>query len=171
LAVTATLLFLGIPSARHLINSSERHTKINDIVTALHLARSESMKRGMGVSLCRRASGSTTDCASVDCDSSSHANCWESGWIIFVDKDNIGTREDSEEIIRVFTYDSMLHRLTVTGFTNYISYAPDGTVNTAGSFIYCGDWNGDGDYDDAVDIKNRRSVFINITGRPRLSSS
>jgi Tfp pilus assembly protein FimT len=99
-------------------------------------------------------------------------NCWESGWLLFVDDNSsgtIGVRDSNEEIIRVSSFDRPQHLWKATQYSNAITYLPTGAVTQAGMFTYCIDWNGDGDYTDQVDARNWRAVIINLAGRPRLA--
>jgi type IV fimbrial biogenesis protein FimT len=175
LAVTAILLTVGIPSIRTMMNSSERATKINDLVGALNLARSESVKRGADITICRRASGDTSNvCASGDganCDASTHENCWEGGWIVFADNDADGIRDDGEELVRVYEYHSIRHILSPdTNYQNFVRFGSNGAPNSIGAFTYCVDLDADGHYEsDEADYW--RAVSVNKTGRSNVSST
>jgi type IV fimbrial biogenesis protein FimT len=74
-AVAAIVLTLGVPSFFTLIQNNRAATQVNELVTALCLARSEAVKRGDPVAICP---------------SQDHSNCtgetdWRVGWIVFVD--------------------------------------------------------------------------------------
>lgn len=53
IAILAILLGLAAPSFRDLIENNRTATRTNDLVAALNFARSEAIKRGVDVSLCR----------------------------------------------------------------------------------------------------------------------
>jgi type IV fimbrial biogenesis protein FimT len=75
LAIAAILLTTAIPSFREIIRNNQLTTQANNLVTALHLARSEAVKRRTRVAVC---AGTTA------------AGCtggWNDGWIVFVDAD------------------------------------------------------------------------------------
>ena len=52
IAVFAVLVGLGVPSFFEIINNNRTTTQANELVAALNLARSESVKRGNPVSVC-----------------------------------------------------------------------------------------------------------------------
>ena len=53
LAVGSILLAIAIPGYAFLVNASRLATVTNDLVTVLHLARSEAIKRGVRVTVCK----------------------------------------------------------------------------------------------------------------------
>jgi type IV fimbrial biogenesis protein FimT len=73
LTVAAILFGIGVPSFVQLVRNSRATTGINDLSTAFAIARSEAVRRGTNVTVCRSSDGATCG-----------AN-WADGWIAFVD--------------------------------------------------------------------------------------
>ncbi len=70
LAVFAILLGFGVPSFRATIETNRIATVSNDLVAALHFARSEAVRRGEDVTLCSSN------------DQSSCSGAWVDGWVV-----------------------------------------------------------------------------------------
>lgn len=153
-AIAAILLTVGVPSFRDLILNNRIVTQTNDLLGALSLARSEAIKRGVRVVMCR-STGS--DCAT---DSTS---VWEAEWIIFPDPNGSGVRDVDEPIIRVRESVGGVMTIRTGGtFTRWIAYQPSGVSigNTGlgtGTFRIC----------DSRGLDHARFVVINSTGRAR----
>jgi len=92
IVVVAILLAVGIPSFRSTMQNNRMASQANELLTALTLARSESVKRGTSITLC--SSANQTSCAG--------SNNWATGWIVFVDADSNGTWDAGEEILRTW---------------------------------------------------------------------
>lgn len=149
LAVAAILLSIAVPSFRTTIQNNRLITEANDFVTALHLARSEAIKRRARVTLCKSANGAA--CTAT--------GGWEQGWIAFVDSNNNNSRDVAEELLRVHgaSNDSITFRGSV-GVVNFISYLASGLTPLAQPeiLVLC-DNRGYGDF--------ARSVQIAVAGR------
>src|SRR5690349_7593490 len=89
-SLVAILGALAAPSFHNLALNSERTTTVNTLFHALFFARSEAIKRGEVVTVCKSTDGST-------CSSS---GTWASGWIVFVNKDHadVDVRDEGEPI-------------------------------------------------------------------------
>lgn len=154
LVILGILTAMGVPAYTQFVRDSRRAGVLNEFSAALNLARSEAVKRGVPVAVCRTADG---------------ANCggnWSGGWLVFVnlDGDSPAVVDVGETVLRSYLVaDPANPGYTLTPnnpFTNFVAYQPNGgTNNTAGRFTYC----------DARDVRSARAVIINITGRPRLS--
>ncbi|MEE9397867.1 MAG: GspH/FimT family pseudopilin [Methylococcales bacterium] len=147
LSVSAILLTVGIPSFRSMTLNNKRNTEINKLVTDLAVARSESIKRGFNVSVCKSNDNATC------------SGTWADGWIVFVNTDNdIPAVVDAGElIIRV----SQGSNWVPSGeYSTHITYSPTGFVNSGGHLKYCDDRG----------AKFARAVILEISGRTTLST-
>jgi type IV fimbrial biogenesis protein FimT len=161
LAIIAIIATLSGPSFSDMIKNNRLTTQANEFITDLNVTRSEAVKRGTPVIMCR--SINTTTC---DTDGS-RAKQWESGWLVFVDI-NGDTNVDANEILRVHNKLSGNNSLrSNTLIQHEITYQPTGRVAQAGSLALCDDRNGDGDKLDAEDFNAGRGVVIATTGRAR----
>lgn len=150
LVLAAMVLSIGIPSFRQTIEQNQLTSQINSFTTALHLARSESVKRGRRVSVCASSDGS--NCNGIG---------YEQGWIVFAEESSFGTREAAEELINVV--DALATGLTLRGSANLgaaITYTPDGQSSAAGQFALCKN----------NDVNKSRRINILITGRVRIDT-
>ena len=153
LVVAAIGLSLAIPSFRTLVQGNRAATAVNTFITALMSARSEAIKRGRRVTVCKSADGAT--CAA--------SGGYEQGFIVFVDVNDDATVSDTSLVLRVF---DALPNLTARGnyhIVDYVSYLPSGlNAKTSGAMqpgtvkICAGD---------VV-----RHVAISNTGRPRVEA-
>jgi type IV fimbrial biogenesis protein FimT len=76
IAVLAVIVAIGVPNFRDFVRNSRMTAAANDIVTDFNLARSEAIKRGVPVTLCKSQDGATCDADAAD----PFVN-----WIVFVD--------------------------------------------------------------------------------------
>ena len=97
--ITTVLASIAIPSYRTMVISNRVTSMVSDLHSALLLARSEALKRGAPVGICKTSNPSA---ASPTCDASSTTLGWAAGWIIYVDTDNSKTRASSEALIQVY---------------------------------------------------------------------
>lgn len=80
LVIVAILLGLGVPSFSRLMDHTRVATAAQRLQAHLSLARSEAVRRGLRVTLCKSADGLT--CAA--------AGGWQQGWILFTDAQATG---------------------------------------------------------------------------------
>lgn len=111
---------IAVPSFRGFTNSTNATTAVNDLVSALNLARSEAVTRGRNVTVCKSAN--QTGCTT--------SGNWEQGWIVFVDVDGDATVDSDDTLLRV--YSAPKGSTTMVGNANVddrITYAPTGFFN------------------------------------------
>lgn len=101
-SIAALVLILGLPSFQDMIRANRMAAHSNRFLGALNLARSEAIKRGQMVFLCK----ADTEAAQPACDSApcSGGGCWEKGWLVLADA-NVPPNnlpDDADTLIRVF---------------------------------------------------------------------
>ncbi len=157
MAIVGILVTTAIPSFNSTITSSRLSCYANDLVSALNLARSEAVKRGISVTVRKLDNYScTTNGAGVN---------WEKGWDVFMDIDNDGKCDESDELIR--TYPALMSSYTLRGnhnISNYIRFLPSGLSNTNGSFVICNNSDGLG----IPKANSSRLIIIDNVGRVRM---
>ena len=134
LAVAAVLFGVGAPAWHAWIASQQLANHAHLVMDALNLARSEAIKRGMRVSVCK-----TLDRARCADDGG-----WDQGWILFVDDNQNGDVDEDESVLHI--EGPAENRITVFGnrpVEDYVSYTSLGhprMLNGAlqmGTFVVC----------------------------------
>lgn len=148
LLVTLTSLSVPLISAIESFKLDYLNQRIYSSVT---LAKSESIKRNMNVSLCRSVTG--TNCDTSDSN-------WADGWLSFIDINNNNSVEPSigEQIIRVYPKLNNTLRLTTT-IGSKITYESGKSTNS-GKFTLC---------NSGSTSQQFRIINITLIGRTRMS--
>jgi type IV fimbrial biogenesis protein FimT len=151
LTLAAVLLSLGVPGLRDLALDARRTGDVNAFVTAIHLARSESLKQARPVVLCHTADGFL--CAGARQD-------YDLGWMVFVDLDDDSPprRDEDEELL--LHYLPAIEGSIRSNRAHYV-FHPYYRRSTNGTVVFC-------------DIRGpaaARAVIISYTGRPRAATT
>jgi type IV fimbrial biogenesis protein FimT len=114
IAIAAILATMAAPSFIGLIQSSRISTGVNTFLADTRLARSESVRLGGDVIMCR---SNAPEAANPVCDTGSGpgGNGWVSGWIIFHDLDNSLNRNGTEPVLRVQPALTSIDSITESG--------------------------------------------------------
>jgi len=112
LAIAAIVLSVGVPSFQSYIQNSRQTAAINDLATALQLARSTAITRRVQVTVCKSNDGAS-------CRTGAGSGDWSQGWIIFTDPTNPGTVDAGEELLRV--HGALPGAFTFIGNTNVVN--------------------------------------------------
>jgi type IV fimbrial biogenesis protein FimT len=150
-AIVGILAAIGAPSFQDMLNQTRASSLANELASSLNLARSEAIKRGAQVSVCK--SGNIT-AASPTCSTTAS---WQNGWLIFVDTSTSGTFDGTDTPLKVGQPSNSSAVITFNNNSdNYISYLPSGSSPSNGTLSIC-----------VGGIK--RSIIIISTGRNRFS--
>jgi len=129
LAVAVILFTLAAPSFSWLVRSSVMSSSVNTFLTDMRYARSESIRRGGGVVMCR---SDAPEAASPSCgtDASLGSTGWASGWIIFHNLDpaaNGGVKAEGDRVLRVQAPIHGLNSVLETGSSGSTQFRFAGT--------------------------------------------
>lgn len=159
-SIVGILTAVAVPNMSGFVVNNRLSGTANDLVTALSLARSESILRGAPVVL-RRTSAAEQD--------------WNGGWELFVDLDGNGVRDtgaDSGEIVLRAggAMNTPLSMFSSTAAADGIRFLPNGRVRPLGTgaalFMIC--------YDGLVADAGRsysRAILVSDSGRIRIATT
>ena len=174
LVVSAVLMALGMPYLRDFFLNQQRAGAINEMVTAMQMARGEAYKRGQTVIICPCTAA---NCVASPPACSTTATDWGKGWIIYanINGDTTGTEPDisspaaatDDVVVRVSTNDygaiSIGSSGTSTTPAAFFQFQPFGVASTTGTLTFC-------DSRGASNSAERRAILIvSGTGRPQVS--
>jgi type IV fimbrial biogenesis protein FimT len=150
-AVAGTIT-AGVIGLQPLLLDARLRSHVNLLFTDLVFARSEAVKRGQRVALCRSADG--TAC--------SDTARWQDGWVVFVDTNESNRREGGEDLLRVQTAlpAGLTLRYGESGTITALAYTAAGNMTRDGTFTFC----------DPRGPSKARAIIIQWTGRARISA-
>lgn len=176
LFIVGVLLAVGVPSLKSFMQSNQLVATSNELVSAIHVARSEAIKLNKKVTICVSSDGQ--NCLA-------NSNKWQKGWIVFIDAngDQIGTGANCESLADVNS-DCLLRshkavddtQFSVTGkhdsnnqdikFFTFTSRGlpKDGGAPRSGALSVCS-------YDSSNNVIGSRAVVLSISGRVRVSDN
>ncbi len=141
LMVTITIILIlasiAVPAYVSLIATSKISSYTSQLHAALLLTRSEAIKRGRSVNICRSSNAQTTTptCAAVMSNSLSNTG-WGEGWLIYVDTNNDNIYNSGDILIQV--QGAMINPLTagsIIPFPNRNRLTYNATGQIFGTFM------------------------------------
>jgi type IV fimbrial biogenesis protein FimT len=142
LSIAAILLAATAPAFNDLITQNRVDSAADTLMRAVHLARTESIKRGSRVITCLSRGGNTCDTTNAD------------SVLIFSDSDRTGSPKNASDLIKTFQVDTT--SVNITYNRPFLAYNAMGLASgTNGTFTVCGA-SGKGDF-----------VIVSSLGRAR----
>lgn len=136
-AIAAIVVTVAVPSFREMLRKNRVDALTNELASSLNFARSEAVKRGKPITVCKTADPDATPPA---CSTSAEVG-WQSGWLVFVDcSTSWGTCPAGEPQGALNASDILLkvnqptaNTATINAnYSSYISYLPSGISNVNG---------------------------------------
>jgi len=152
ISIVCILLTTGIPSFKTTIQNNRMAASRNSITTHLNLARSEAVKRNIGIILCPSQDG-------LSCWDSM---IWDEGFILLVDSNNSRQYEPGEQILRYNSRSNASIRISTSTGRRKVVYNQYGFASGYNlTFTFC----------DLNDLTEPKAVIVSNSGRARLSST
>jgi type IV fimbrial biogenesis protein FimT len=129
LSIVAILVSAAAPGYQDWVATTRLNSHANELVTALHFARSEAVKRNASVSLCKSSDSAT--CATT--------GTWAQGWIVFADLGTVGTFDAGTDTV-LRTHDKLTGGTTLVGQTavaSVITFRANGSAAQGGTIDMC----------------------------------
>ncbi len=123
IAILAIMTALAMPSLQQFMARNELVGTSNALISGINLARTEAVTRSTAVGICPSTDG--TGCT---------GGAWKSGFLVFVDDDNNGNFNGSEELIRAESgYNNPAITIDGTaGVNNGFTFTADGILAAVG---------------------------------------
>ena len=149
LAVAGVLMSLAVPGFAALARSMGLSSAANELLAALHMARSSAVLRGLPVAVCLTADDRT--CVAAP-DSAA------TGWLVFMPEGSAAVSSRPAVVGEVLTRFHLPDRLTVSASRPTVTFWPVARAAATSTFDLC-DLAGAG-----------RSIVVSQTGRPRVAT-
>lgn len=135
LSVLAILASLATPGLQALGASSALGSATSELFATLQLARSEAMRQGRRVTVCRSHDQQTCD--------TDPTRRWDSGWLVFIDTDRSGSTQAAVSPADVITarHGPVAAHLRLLGnqpVSSFVSFSADGRGRTMGGGMLAG---------------------------------
>ncbi|MCF8155057.1 MAG: GspH/FimT family pseudopilin [Rhodoferax sp.] len=160
IAIIAILTTIAAPSFKAMLQSNSMTSTVNGFLADTRYARSESIRRGGDVVMCRSDNPETS---TPICATGSGTNGWVSGWIIYLDQNGNGTIE-STELLRVQGPITSIDSITQTSGSarNELKFTATGrlTLTSMLSLQF-----GGGSFANEA----QRTICLNVGGRARIA--
>lgn len=159
-AIIAVLTSLAGPSLVALIQSNAVSSNVNTFISDIRFARSEAVRRGGAVIMCR---SDDPEAASPACGAGSGpgGNGWVSGWIIFEDRDGSLTRNAGDQVLRVQSPITNLDSIVEASSTKF-QFTALGRMKSLNSATSL-------QFGSSIPNTRQRMVCVNQTGRARIA--
>ncbi len=121
MVIGGVMFALGAPSFSQTLENNRLASQTNELVGALRLARSEAVRRGVAVSVCRADSNGDA-CAA-------EPGSWENGWLVIA--------QDGSTLRQMPALKGRRSLTTSEGFNTAVAFSPLGEPSASGQFFLC----------------------------------
>lgn len=133
MAIAAIVLSIAVPSFQTSVQNNRKTTAVNDLATALQMARNTAITRRITTTVCKSNDGAACNIIGGD------SGDWTQGWIIFTDAAGAsGQLDGSDQLLRVHA--ALTGNATFIGnlpVINRVTFSPQGLSGNNGTITLC----------------------------------
>lgn len=138
MAIAAVVLSIGVPSFQSYTQNSRQTTAINELATALQLARNSAITQRVRVTLCKSNDSSA---ATPTCQNGPGSGDWLQGWVIFTDLNNDSVLNAGDVLLRAhgaINNDASVSFVGNNNVANRVSFDAKGiALGFNGTILHC----------------------------------
>jgi type IV fimbrial biogenesis protein FimT len=146
--LTGVILGLGAPALHHVVLDARMTAQVNRFVAGIHMAKQTAITNTDPVVICKSPDG--TRC--------SHDERWDSGWLIFANRDRDHPPQVDPDETRLLATPAFTQGRIVSNRRMFI-FRPFQIRSTNGSLYFC----------DERGAAHARRLIVSYTGRPRMA--
>jgi type IV fimbrial biogenesis protein FimT len=163
IGIVGILTVLGLPSMRDTLERNAVSGQINTFIGSLRYARSEAIKRGLSVKMCRAVNAETAATPACTAGSGNASPGWATGWIVFIDRNDNGTVDAADILLRAQEEITSSGGIVAGAATIVFTFRPNGMLASAGAgqFTF---------KSKSLDSAQDRRVCVSIQGRARIAT-
>ncbi|MDD5480400.1 GspH/FimT family pseudopilin [Rhodoferax sp.] len=164
-AIVALMAVLAAPSFKQMIQSNAISSAVNSFMADMRFARSEAIRRGGSVVLCRSNSPEAAD-PNCGTGSGTAGRGWKTGWFVFHDLDGDQSKDASEPVLRAQgSLTSLDYALETSGGASSTKFR----FTPTGRLVSLGASTGIQFGGAAFPTEQQRVVCISVGGRARVA--
>lgn len=134
IAITAILLGLGVPAMRQIIERNAVSSNMNTLIGSINYARSEAIKRGVPVVMCRSQNADTSANPTCYAPTNDGTGGWALGWIAFTDADGNGNFSAAAGDVLLRAQGSIVNNgFILQGSNSLLKFRPTGLASAGAS--------------------------------------
>jgi type IV fimbrial biogenesis protein FimT len=163
IAIVAMLTVLGLPSLRGTLERNAVSGQVNTFIGSLRYARSEAIKRGLSIKMCRAVNAESAGTPACATGSGNASPGWATGWIVFIDRNDNGTVDATDILLRAQEEITSSGGIVAGAATIVFIFRPNGMLASsgAGQFTF---------KSKSLDATQERRVCVSIQGRARIAA-
>lgn len=128
--ILAVVMGLAVPSFARMANAAAISSGVNQFMADVRFARSEAIRRGGGIVLCRSENPEASDST---CAAGAGSLGWASGWIVFHDIDGNGDRGALETLLRAQGRNAGIESIATDGTPTLLRFTAIGRLTAPGA--------------------------------------